>query len=504
MADERLRELERLAQSEGGLEAQVELLHYRLRQGDLSGEWLATAAHLGHKAARNTLGRFVPVATYATIRRSLSVDTWPRELALRAAVGWLEPTATGRLERAALAILAYVEAPSEARRTELEEQRPGARDPVSTILDMALLPEAGAAQRLLRTILPEVSGGRGSPDSDRVRDLREALQPYALLGYGTPPAKLLPPDPAAWESFGVAPAPREDLFQDFRKALKDPDTLAESEALEAALQQGTLNEERVRLAALLGSPAAWCVCEPPGQPDLAPPGRASLMAGSILSALARVSKGQPRDPLVREDLLRNLRSAPDDAELGEGLTFPPWWRALYARMALDLAERLAEEGESSQRSQEVVATAKRLIREDGSAEELLQGAHEIAWLAESDPEPASVTRPVAAALRLVAALQTDCERPRFRVGAQHVLELALQPGPLLHEELWSLLRESAIEWLLAPGDQGARRSYDPSHHYTAGDHVLHPTFGPGEVTAVRRDRIDVAFTDQERTLVHKG
>lgn len=505
MADERLRELERLAQSEGGLEAQVELLHYRLRQGDLAPEWLATAAHLGHKAARNTLGRFVPVATYATIRRSLENDTWPTELALRAAVGWLEPTATGKLERAALAVLAYAEAPSATTRAALEEQRPGARDPVSTILDMALLPEAGAAQRLLRTILPEDRRSRGSPDSDQVRDLREALQPYALQGYGAPPAGLLPPDPAAWESFGVAPAPREDLFQAFRQALKDPATEEERAELERALEEGALSEDRVRLAALLGSPAAWLYSRPSGQPDLAPPGRASLMAGSLLAALARLSEGQPKDPLVREHVLRDLRSAPDDPELGEGISFPAWWRALYLHLALNLAERLAEGCDLDPRPADAVAAARRLIEGRGDEDEVKQAASQVATLVQSPKgsELRSLARPLAWTLRLITALRTRAERPGFSLRSQQVLELALHPGPLLPEELWRLLRESAIEWLLRPGAPSARRAYDPAHHYTPGDLLLHATFGEGEVKAVRRDRIDVRFGDQERTLVHR-
>lgn len=504
MADERLRELERLAQSEGGLEAQVELLHYRLRQGDLAPEWLATAAHLGHKAARNTLGRFVPVATYATIRRSLEDDLWPTELALRAAVGWLEPTATGRLERAALAVLAYVEDPSPARRAALEEQRPDARDPASTILDMALLPEAGAAQRLLRTILPAVRAGRGSPDREQVRDLREALQPFALRSQGAPPPGLLPPDPAAWESFGVAPAAREDLFHAFRQALKADETEVERAELEAALERGALSEDRVHLAALLGSPAAWRVHEPTGQPDLSPPGRASLMAGSLLAALTRVSQGQPRDALMRENLLRDLRTRPEDPTLGEGVTLPPWWRPLYVHLALTLSERLAGGSEPDSRPARAVAAARRLLQDDGDEVALLQAASELAVLAQTpDSELRRVSRPLAGALRLIVALLTRAERPTFSVHGQLVLEAALHPGPLLPDELWELLREAAIEWLLRPGDPEARRSYDATHRYSEGDLLLHESFGEGEVVGVRRDRIDVAFADQERTLVHR-
>ena len=54
---------------------------------------------------------------------------------------------------------------------------------------------------------------------------------------------------------------------------------------------------------------------------------------------------------------------------------------------------------------------------------------------------------------------------------------------------------------------GARQKsgapYDPAHTYRAGQSMTHPTFGPGEVTAVVEPRkIDVLFSDRMRRLVH--
>jgi hypothetical protein len=45
--------------------------------------------------------------------------------------------------------------------------------------------------------------------------------------------------------------------------------------------------------------------------------------------------------------------------------------------------------------------------------------------------------------------------------------------------------------------------YDPAATYRAGQSMTHPTFGPGEVTAVIEPRkIDVLFSDRMRRLVH--
>lgn len=59
------------------------------------------------------------------------------------------------------------------------------------------------------------------------------------------------------------------------------------------------------------------------------------------------------------------------------------------------------------------------------------------------------------------------------------------------------------------GASGARSSaksgapYDPARTYRAGQSMLHPTFGPGEVTAViEPQKIDVLFSDRMRRLIH--
>ena len=45
--------------------------------------------------------------------------------------------------------------------------------------------------------------------------------------------------------------------------------------------------------------------------------------------------------------------------------------------------------------------------------------------------------------------------------------------------------------------------YDRSHTYRAGQSMIHPVFGPGEVTAViEPQKIDVLFADRMRRLIH--
>ena len=44
--------------------------------------------------------------------------------------------------------------------------------------------------------------------------------------------------------------------------------------------------------------------------------------------------------------------------------------------------------------------------------------------------------------------------------------------------------------------------YDRYRTYRTGQHLTHPTYGPGEVTAVIEQKIDVLFADRVRRLIH--
>jgi hypothetical protein len=51
--------------------------------------------------------------------------------------------------------------------------------------------------------------------------------------------------------------------------------------------------------------------------------------------------------------------------------------------------------------------------------------------------------------------------------------------------------------------QAAGAPYDRTRIYRAGQTILHPIFGPGEVTAlIEPQKIDVLFSDRMRRLVH--
>lgn len=58
----------------------------------------------------------------------------------------------------------------------------------------------------------------------------------------------------------------------------------------------------------------------------------------------------------------------------------------------------------------------------------------------------------------------------------------------------------------APAARAAARAsapYDRTRTYRAGQHLTHPTYGPGEVTAVIEPlKIDVLFSDRVRRLIH--
>jgi transcription elongation factor Elf1 len=49
----------------------------------------------------------------------------------------------------------------------------------------------------------------------------------------------------------------------------------------------------------------------------------------------------------------------------------------------------------------------------------------------------------------------------------------------------------------------ASAPYDRTRTYRTGQHLTHPTYGPGEVTAViEPQKIDVLFSDRVRRLIH--
>lgn len=57
--------------------------------------------------------------------------------------------------------------------------------------------------------------------------------------------------------------------------------------------------------------------------------------------------------------------------------------------------------------------------------------------------------------------------------------------------------------LVSRNKDGAGAPYDRTRTYRAGQALMHPTFGAGEVTAIiEPQKIDVLFSDRVRRLVH--
>jgi hypothetical protein len=61
----------------------------------------------------------------------------------------------------------------------------------------------------------------------------------------------------------------------------------------------------------------------------------------------------------------------------------------------------------------------------------------------------------------------------------------------------------SFEDRIAGKDVAGAVTYDPKATFQLEQLVRHPTFGMGIVTAVRDDKIDVAFKASQKTLVHK-
>ena len=102
----------------------------------------------------------------------------------------------------------------------------------------------------------------------------------------------------------------------------------------------------------------------------------------------------------------------------------------------------------------------------------------------------------------MARALTRARLPGFGSARQDPLARALAAG-FTAQELWDLLRGSAIAWALAEGEAPAQppRAYRASDSFAEGEAIAHPAFGLGRVRAARGARIEVEFADGSRTLV---
>lgn len=113
------------------------------------------------------------------------------------------------------------------------------------------------------------------------------------------------------------------------------------------------------------------------------------------------------------------------------------------------------------------------------------------------------------------------EKPTYTVG-ERVEKFCVPCGEERGHVVVSVTKRGQVSRVSCPkcgargtfkSDAGARERsgsraktgapYDPAFTYRAGQSMTHPTFGPGEVTAVIEPRkIDVLFSDRMRRLVH--
>lgn len=120
----------------------------------------------------------------------------------------------------------------------------------------------------------------------------------------------------------------------------------------------------------------------------------------------------------------------------------------------------------------------------------------------------------------VKAAEEVGEKPTFVVG-DRVEKLCVKCGEERGHVIASLTKRGKISRVSCPkcgtvgtfktgAATGTRRKLDPgapydqTRAYRAGQTMLHPTFGQGEVTAlIEPQKIDVLFADRMRRLVHQ-
>lgn len=112
------------------------------------------------------------------------------------------------------------------------------------------------------------------------------------------------------------------------------------------------------------------------------------------------------------------------------------------------------------------------------------------------------------------------EKPTFAIG-DRVEQMCVKCGEERGHIVASLTKTGRVTRVSCPlcgsrvpyksgaGAAGSRSStkaskpYDRTHTYRRGQHLLHPTFGAGEVTAIIEPRkMDVLFADRMRRLIH--
>jgi len=529
VSDRRLRELERRFAQERSPTVEGELLRVRVQVGDLSPDWLRLVAALGHPPARKVLGGFVRVLTFDDLADT--VEGWPPEAMLRASLTLLdlEPRRIGAeqlaadmrgLEEIVQGVLAGEQRVEAARALEeaLRERWPAlfsnawqVPKPVET---------AGVLLRCCQGVAPGgllglVEGHRrGSQQREVARTLREALVPWALAGRGRPPASLVPEVAVPLE---ILQAREEEERSEFEELLDTTSVKRRATALRKRRRAKTLTLDRLRLAAWLGDPAAWLVAKPDGEPELSaavgtdPSRHGALLALQLSTQILRFAKKLPRNEARRLTYLRRLHD-PGASPSDLAPAWPDWSRPLVAHLALILGEelvaRFAAHDPNDDRPAAALSAARAFHRDPlGDPEPTLEAARAASHCARRKLPPAikSAAQGASWAAQIVARTYTKARVPVLYYANLDFLDRVLRAG-FEPQQLWDLLRSSAIAWALGEDEQAIDevRPYSPRGAYRVGDQIEHPRFGLGQVTLSAGRRLVVDFTEGSRNLAQRA
>lgn len=533
MSDRRLRELERRFAQEGTLEAERALLRVRVQVGDLTPDWLRLVASLGHAPARKVLGGFVRVLTLDDLADTL--ETWPPEALLRASLNLFEldprrigasrtpyAAALSGLQQIVGGVLAGEHHADAALALEerLRERWPG----LFSDSWQSVVPEpvetAGLLLRCCQGMVPGRLRGvlhahrRGSKAREAARTLREVLVPWALAGRGCPPAGLVPDVAVPLELLHA----REDEDRcEFERLLESKPVKRRATALRRRRRERALSLDRLRLAAWLGDPAAWLVAKPDGEPELSaavgpdPSRHGAQLALQLSTQLLRFAKKLPRSEARRLTYLRRLHD-PSATPSDLAPAWPDWSRTLVAHLALvlgdELVARFAAHDSDDARPAAALDAARAFHRDPlGDPQPTLEAARAASHCARRKLPPAvkAAAQGASWAARIVARTYTKARVPVLSYANLDVLDRVLRAG-FEPQELWDLLRTSAIAWALGEDEQSVDevRPYSPREAYRVGDQIEHPSFGSGLVTVSAGKRLVVDFAEGTRSLVQRA
>ena len=266
----------------------------------------------------------------------------------------------------------------------------------------------------------------------------------------------------------------------------------------------------------MGDPAAWLVAKPDGEPELSaavgpdPSRHGAQLALQLSAQLLRFAKKLPRSEARRLTYLRRLHD-PEASPSDLAPAWPDWSRPLVAHLALvlgdELVARFAAHDPDDPRPAAALSAARAFHRDPlGDPEPALDAARAASHCARRKLPPAikAAAQGASWAAQIVARTYTKARVPVLYYANLDFLDRVLRAG-FEPQQLWDLLRSSAIGWALGedePADEA--RPYTPREAYRVGEQIEHPTFGSGVVTASAGKRLVVDFAEGSRSLVQRA